>query len=278
MPARLWPLPRLGAVLALAACQASAQARDTSRVVHAPLFHPSDAYVAAGFAAATIAMFPLDRHLAREVRREDYLGSADLRRAAAIFRFAGGPAPTLLGVSGFVIGKATHRARLTEISLHTTEAIVVATGATSLLKGVIGRERPYLSADTNPHRFRPFRGFSSAAYASFPSGHTTGAFATAAAFVAEVEEKWPGRQRYVAPVVFTLAAGVGLSRMYEDRHWASDVVMGAAIGTFAGLKVVRFNHTRTGNRLDNWLLGAKNHLTISPVAGGAVIALSGYVP
>jgi hypothetical protein len=101
--------------------------------VHGPLFHRSDAYVAAGFAAATVAMFPLDRHLAREVRREDYLGSADLRRASAVFRFAGGQAPVILGVSGFIIGKAAHRARLTEISLHTTEAIVVATGVTSLL-------------------------------------------------------------------------------------------------------------------------------------------------
>jgi membrane-associated phospholipid phosphatase len=143
---------------------------------------------------------------------------------------------------------------------------------------VIGRERPYLSADTNPHRFRPFHGWASGVNASFPSGHTTAAFATAAAFVAEVDEKWPGRARYVAPVVFTLATGVGLSRMYDDKHWASDVVMGAAIGTFAGLKVVRFNHTRAGNRLDRWLLGAPNHLAVFPGNGGAVIALSGYVP
>src|SRR6476659_240867 len=139
-------------LVALATTSASAQSADSANVVHGPLFHLSDAYVAAGFAAATIALFPLDRHLAREVRREDYLGSADLRRASAVFRFAGGQAPVILGVSGFIIGKATHRARLTEISLHTSEAIVVATGVTSFLKGVIGRERPYLSADTNAHR------------------------------------------------------------------------------------------------------------------------------
>jgi hypothetical protein len=46
--------------------------------------------------------------------------------------------------------------------------------------------------------------------------------------------------------------------MYEDKHWASDVVMGAAIGTFAGLKVVRFNHTHEGNRIDRWLLGTSS--------------------
>jgi hypothetical protein len=39
------------------------------------------------------------------------------------------------------------------------------------------------------------------------------------------------------------AALVGLSRMYNNRHWASDVITGAAIGTFAGTKVVRYHHT-----------------------------------
>jgi membrane-associated phospholipid phosphatase len=52
------------------------------------------------------------------------------------------------------------------------------------------------------------------------------------------------------------AALVGLSRMYNNRHWASDVITGAAIGTFAGTKVVRYHHTHPGNRIDRWLLGA----------------------
>jgi hypothetical protein len=44
--------------------------------------------------------------------------------------------------------------------------------------------------------------------------------------------------------------------MYNNRHWASDVMMGAAIGTFAGNKVVRYQHrTNPGNKLDKWLLG-----------------------
>jgi membrane-associated phospholipid phosphatase len=49
-----------------------------------------------------------------------------------------------------------------------------------------------------------------------------------------------------------------LSRIYEDKHWASDVVVGSAIGEFAGLKVVRFNKTHEGNRIDRWFLGAQN--------------------
>jgi membrane-associated phospholipid phosphatase len=49
---------------------------------------------------------------------------------------------------------------------------------------------------------------------------------------------------------------VGVSRMYNNAHWGSDVVIGAAIGTFGGIKVVKYHHTRPGNRLDRWLLSA----------------------
>ena len=41
---------------------------------------------------------------------------------------------------------------------------------------------------------------------------------------------------------------VGLSRMYNNAHWASDVTLGAAIGTFSGIKVVRFNHSHAHDR------------------------------
>ena len=47
---------------------------------------------------------------------------------------------------------------------------------------------------------------------------------------------------------------MGASRIYNDDHWVSDVIVGAGIGTFSGLKVVRYNHSHTGNRLDRWLL------------------------
>ncbi len=43
--------------------------------------------------------------------------------------------------------------------------------------------------------------------------------------------------------------------MYHNAHWASDVALGAGIGTFSGLKVVRYNHSHPKNRLDRLLLG-----------------------
>ncbi|HET9685443.1 MAG TPA: phosphatase PAP2 family protein, partial [Gemmatimonadaceae bacterium] len=58
----------------------------------------------------------------------------------------------------------------------------------------------------------------------------------------------------IGPLMYGGATAVGLSRMYNNRHWASDIIVGAGIGTFAGLKVVRFNDSHSGNRVDRFFL------------------------
>ena len=50
---------------------------------------------------------------------------------------------------------------------------------------------------------------------------------------------------------------IAASRMYNNAHWASDVALGAAIGTFSGIKVVRYSHGHTDNFIDRWLLGTR---------------------
>jgi membrane-associated phospholipid phosphatase len=43
---------------------------------------------------------------------------------------------------------------------------------------------------------------------------------------------------------YALAAGVGLSRIHDDRHWASDIVLSAALGTAVGKAVTSLNRER----------------------------------
>jgi hypothetical protein len=61
---------------------------------------------------------------------------------------------------------------------------------------------------------------------SFPSGHTATAFVGAEFLYQEYKDKsvWIGVGGY------TVATLVGLSRIYNDRHWVSDVITGAGIG------------------------------------------------
>src|SRR5258705_435088 len=80
---------------------------------------------------------------------------------------------------------------------------------------------------------------------------------------------------YVAPVMYGGATLVGLSRMFHNRHWASDVALGAGIGTFSGLKVVKYSHAHPDNMVDRIIL----HTTAAPDGrGGAYIIWSAPAP
>jgi hypothetical protein len=69
---------------------------------------------------------------------------------------------------------------------------------------------------------------------SFPSGHTSAAFALAS--VAEQHYGWK-----VGAAAYAAAAAMGASRLMEDKHYLSDVVAGATIGYMVGTATVRVN-------------------------------------
>jgi hypothetical protein len=61
---------------------------------------------------------------------------------------------------------------------------------------------------------------------SLPSGHTAEAFANA-----EFLRMYVGKEQpWVAVLGYVIAAGTGFLRIYNNRHWFSDVVAGAAVG------------------------------------------------
>jgi hypothetical protein len=265
--------------------------RDTANPEHhKTLFTYRDAALAAGFVGLTFAMFPADRHIAQSLQDPELQSNRLFNNPAKGVELITSPGAFIIGGGLYAVGKVTGNKNLADLGWHGTEAVILASGVTSLLKGTLGRSRPYVSSDTNPHDFRFGRGFSGTGaggidvtgrsfnasdYQSFPSGHTTTAFAAAAAVTSEARRMWPRSVWYVAPVMYGGATLVGLSRMYHNNHWASDVVLGAAIGTFSGLKVVRYSHAHPDNKLDHFILGA----TILPnVDGGGTLAFNLPVP
>jgi hypothetical protein len=72
------------------------------------------------------------------------------------------------------------------------------------------------------HRIRP----DGSSYNSFPSGHTTTAFAAAEM----LNQEFKGTSPWIGYAGYTVATATGVLRMYNDKHWFSDVVMGAGIG------------------------------------------------
>jgi membrane-associated phospholipid phosphatase len=239
--------------LTLTAPVAGAQPADTTKVSTAPLFTSTDAYVAGGFTLMTIAMFPLDKELANRLQNPTTQANRFMKQQATFFRTIAVPGAVIIGGSLYAVGKIGGNDRMADLGLHGTEAIFIGEGTAYILKGLGGRARPFQGID-HPHDFKLGRGFRQKDYRSFPSGHTIAGFAAAAAVTSETNRWWPQSTWYVAPVMYGGATLIGFSRMYNNKHWASDVVMGAAIGTFAGLKVVRYHHSHPNNRIDRWLL------------------------
>ena len=218
-----------------------------------PLFVSEDAYFAGAFVLGTVAMAPLDIRLAEAIRDSVPQSNRVLRLGAGGFRLLGFPGSVLVTGGLYAAGRLADRPRLADIGLHASEAILVGQAVNATLKLLAGRARP-LRDPENPFNFGLGRGLEGDEYQSFPSGHTAAAFATAAALTHEIAEDDPDAKLLAGALLYTGAGLVGISRMYENWHWASDVVMGAAIGSFAGWKTVRFTHSRPGNAGDRWLL------------------------
>ena len=89
--------------------------------------------------------------------------------------------------------------------------------AANFLKLAVGRTRP--SYTTDPYKFKPFT-----RAASWPSGHTSTAFALASSV---------GDEIHSLPVsigLYGIASMTAWSRVNDNRHWLSDVAAGALIG------------------------------------------------
>jgi membrane-associated phospholipid phosphatase len=220
-----------------------------------PLFTYRDAILAGAFAAAARAVHPLDDYYARRLQDSSTQANAKLQTLAAFVRTTAAPGSYVIGGSMYAAGRLANNRKLASLGLHGTEALVVGEITATALKSLVGRQRPYVTP-RNANSYQLLRGSRSNDYRSFPSGHSVAAFAAAAAVTAETSRNDPTSTWIVAPIMYGGAALVAVSRMYNNQHWASDVLVGAGIGTFAGLKVVRFHDSHTGNRLDRFFLAA----------------------
>jgi membrane-associated phospholipid phosphatase len=227
------------------------------------LITAKDFGMAAAFGLATVAVAPLDRYFANRLQDSATQSNRWLHGAATGFRILGSQGSLAAGAGLYLIGKAAKKNRTADLGLHSTEAMLGADLVSTGMKVFFGRARPFVDVSNN-YDFQLFRGLRDDKYRSFPSGHSTNAFAFAATVSRETEMWWPKSRWYIGPVMYGGATLVGLSRMYNNQHWASDVIGGAAVGTIVGLKVVKFQHSHPGNRLDRTFLS----VSIAPSATG----------
>jgi membrane-associated phospholipid phosphatase len=147
-----------------------------------------------------------------------------------------------LGAYGFIFKNE----KIKTTTLLATQAYLTSGAMETIIKFLAGRQRPSYYDPNSVEAEPTFRGpFSKGGTDisgkkinnSFPSGHTTVAFAAATVFAMEY------KNRPLIPIVaYSAASLVGLSRITENKHWATDVLVGAALGYLCGKQVVNNYH------------------------------------
>lgn len=142
-----------------------------------------------------------------------------------------------LSIGTWAIGRVMHKPKMSHLGMDLLRAQAVTAMLVQPIKFATHRERP----DGNDYR-------------SFPSGHAAVTFATAT-----VIERHLGWKKSV--LAYAIASYVSASRLHDNRHYLSDVVFGAAVGSIAG-------RTVTEHGRNTWTM------VPMPVAGGMAIGVT----
>ncbi len=190
----------------------------------------------------------LDQPVANHFRDHRSQGGQDVADAWAKVGTIGVGAVTAGVLAG---GLISHNEKVTHAGLRLLFSVGLAGGAAEGIKFALGRERPLQNTsalDFDPAHFDT----------SFPSGHTTLAFAMATSLSDDIHRTW------ATVGLYGLATGVAVSRVYQEAHWVSDVVGGAALG-IASAKLVSGRWRVFGLTPPRFLIGARG-----PVIGWSV--------
>jgi len=170
-------------------------------------------WLAAG-TGLSLAVHPLDDTL------NDRLSTSATAKNVFIAGKYIGSLPVLMGAaaSPYLIGKGRDSQRGQHLGMDLIEATILSESITQAIKVAVRRERPIRDDGTRAGGY------------AFPSGHASGTFAAATVLQQHLGWKW-------AVPTYTIASYVAMSRLVDDRHWASDVVAGATLGIIVGRSV-----------------------------------------
>ena len=192
-------------------------------MIQAPFHSTSKQYLyAGGLLAAGAGLYFADEWIYNQVPA----ASASTKNSLELFvePFGNGfySGPILAGM--FLYGILAKRPRPRDAAMAAGASFFVASLFTRGLKYALNRSRPQANLGNN--FWRPFAAPFSL---SFPSGHTTGAFAIASALSCYYKDK-----PYLSYFLFGGASVVAVSRIVKGEHWASDVFAGALVGYTVG--------------------------------------------
>jgi hypothetical protein len=171
---------------------------------------PTRPYLVTG--ASLTALLILNREGVVEPFQDDYASKKPMGDHSHFGDLMGQLVPNLLYMGGmYAHYKMTNSQRSWQRIEHMFKTTAYAGGVTTVLKRIVNQQRP----DKGDRL-------------SFPSGHTTTAFAFAS--VVGTQHEW-----YWGAMAYSLASFVGMSRINDNVHYLHDVFAGATIGISYGL-------------------------------------------
>lgn len=185
-------------------------------------------------AGAGLSFFLLDDKLEDHAERTPHSELDDLSEKVRYL----GEGPVLVPAFGaaWLYGELAGKGRLKDAALAGAESWLISGFIVGAGKIAVHRYRP--KADAEQRRVSE-QAFFSTSNLSFPSGHSAAAFSTARVAA------WYFVDSPAAPYVcYGLASLVAWSRINDNEHWASDVVVGSAVGYFTAGKVVKLAGAR----------------------------------
>lgn len=204
---------------------------DTTAIISSPVNWDGNDWLKAALVAGTATgLYFADDGIHYFAQRHH---SSGVHKVSAVGDLLGNPlfAAPSLGIF-YLYGHYYDDTKARKTALLATESMVISGALATTLKMATQRPRPYTGESSTTWDGPSLKSTNSA----FPSVHTQTAFS-----IASVVSEEYGDNNYVPPVAYGLATFVGLSRIADNKHWASDVFVGGALGYFVGKAVVKYH-------------------------------------
>lgn len=212
---------------------------DTGRMLASPTTWDGDDWLKAALVVgATSGLYFADGDIRNLAQRNQSQAGHDV---AAIGNVLGNPlyvAPPL-GLL-YLYGHLNQDPKARRASLLAVESLAISGAFTFTVKLATQRPRPF-TGEAPSNWGGPGH---TTGDPSFPSIHAQTAFSIATVIAEEY-----GNNPLVPPIAYGLATFVGLSRVYDNKHWASDVFFGAAVGYIVGKTVVGYHTLQSDTAL-----------------------------
>ena len=189
----------------------------------------------AGVAAVTGGLFFADKGIKRVIQRNQSSFGDDFFDLFNTFGEINLMTPSILGA--YLVGEFTANAKVKRVSLLLLKSLVI----TGVLQQGVSRLPHRHRPDESPHDSHVWDGPNiDGSNLSFPSGHSSISFSVATTLSREFSD-----YQYSKHVFYMMCGLTALSRVYFNRHWVSDVVMGSAFGHYVS-SVVHESNSKSG--------------------------------